>query len=195
MSDDHLSETLRVLRNLCSFDIRSLYDEHSSLLPVACWPPEASLAIVGVTSREIFSGSGAERCLVGIEHKIRLSDRVRALELALRELGALAPDRIPPQDIEQMSDREIVKVIYEIHGTGGALKAAGSTLDWQEASDDQVDEDYQRITALYDLLRPHVRHAPPQNPAAGRQRLLAPPPAPAGRSASGDACRGRSARS
>jgi hypothetical protein len=172
MSSDRLAEIIETLGALCRFDIRALYDEHSSLLPVAAWPAEASLAIVGLTSRELFVGPPSERVLVGVEHKLRLSDSVRALELALRELGALAPDRLPPEerDLDSMSDRELIQRV-EYHIIHNPKFDPGHY--WGAMSEEAIDEDFARVCASYDLMRPGMREKSSPEPV---QRYLPPPP-------------------
>jgi hypothetical protein len=117
MSDhDRLAETLATLRSLCSFDVRTLFNADGSLLPAQLWPSEASLAIVGITSRELFQ----EGRLVGVEHKVRLSDRTKALALSLQELGLLT-DRLPPTDPDEHAVLLRRGVISDSDFPGGIL--------------------------------------------------------------------------
>lgn len=170
---DRLAETLETLRSLVAFDTRTLFDENGSLLPAQLWPREASLAVTSIVSRELFS----EGRLVGVEHRVRLSDRVRALELALKEMGSLAGRAPPPETLEEMTDAQLISVIYEVKGVSSALEAAGSTINWQNASPEQIDQDYTKITAYYDLLRPSRRSSAALSSPAPAQRML-PSPTP-----------------
>lgn len=174
-----LDEILETLRGLVRFDVRTLFDEHGALLPPKSWPAEGVMAVSSLTSRELFVGAGKDRALIGVQHTVKLSDRVRALELALRELGTLAPDCAPlPETLEEMTDKQIIRIIVDARDTGAALKAAGSTLDWLDdaTAPKAIDEDFRRITAAYDLLRPNVRLWPvSEKPWRRRQRMLPPP--------------------
>jgi hypothetical protein len=96
------------LEALVSFDPRELFDDASALKPVAEWSANSSLSIAGITSRELFSGKGADRRLIGVEHRVRFADRGKAICAALAELGPPAPD--PADDrrpASQLTDAEL----------------------------------------------------------------------------------------
>jgi hypothetical protein len=155
--NERLDEALGTLRALVRFDLRTLFDGNSSLLPVAMWPEAAAVAVTSITSREIWSGAGSDRVLVGIEHTVKLSDRVRALELALKEMGALT-DPQPRTDLDQLSDRELIeRVEYHIINSPNEGHEPGHY--WGVMSNEQIDADFERLCASYDLLRPGKRAA------------------------------------
>jgi hypothetical protein len=162
-----VDEILQTLRSLVRWDARTIFDEHSNaLLPPSRWPAEASLAITSVTSRELYAGSGANRILVGMEHSVRFSDRIRALELAMREAGLFA-DRLPLTDPSEMTDQQIAHVLYEV-------VSSRAPASWENKTDAEIDADYARITTCYDERRPGVRlNTPPETPPAPVQRLRA----------------------
>jgi hypothetical protein len=169
---DHAAEVLETLRNLVKFDLRTLFDGNNSLLPPALWPQEAALAITSITSREIWSGTGQDRTLVGIEHKLRLSDRIKAVELALKEAGVLSPDRVPPEELEpdDMSDAQIMQRLRELY------RVDNRKSRWATATDAEIDSDFAEICEAYDERRPGVRsNATETTPAAVQRYLPAPP--------------------
>jgi hypothetical protein len=165
MSDhDRLTATLATLQSLVAFDVRTLFDDRGSLLPAQLWPSEASLAITSIVSRELFS----EGRLCGVEHRVKLSDRTKAVELALKELGSFA-DPVPlPETVDEMSDAELAARIRELHGPTGPHS-------WETAEPEAIDRDMARLIAAYRLLRPDA-FIDAKNPAQGApQRLLSPP--------------------
>jgi hypothetical protein len=171
-----LTELINTLTAMAHFDPRSLFDTNNSLKPVQLWPREAALAVSAITSRELFAGSGQDRVLIGVEHTVKLSDRTKALELSLRELGAFA-DRIPPpSDPSQMTDAELIRTV-EYHLVDGHTASK-----WEAMSDAQVIEDYRRITEAFDRRCPGARipdPAPPQRPPGAQLALPAPVTIPA----------------
>jgi hypothetical protein len=163
-------EVLETLRSLVKFDMRALFDGNNSLLPPSLWPQEAALAITSIVSREIWSGSGQDRTLVGIEHKLRLSDRIKAVELALKELGMLT-DRQPPTNPDDMTDQQIAHVLYEV-------VSSRVPAGWEHKTDEEIDRDFARIVAAYDERRPGIREHATKSPPAVVRMLPAPPRLP-----------------
>jgi hypothetical protein len=164
---DRLTETLATLRSLVAFDIRTLFDDRGSLLPAQLWPSEASLAITSIVSRELFQDGR----LVGVEHRAKFSDRVRALELSLKELGALVEREPPPTDPDEMSDAELAARIRELHGPTGPHS-------WEAAEPERIDADMRSLISAYRLLRPDVvidAKNPPEKATAMRGARLALP--------------------
>jgi hypothetical protein len=169
---DRLEEVLGTLRSLVAFDLKSIFDEHHSLLPVQLWPQEACLAVKDLTSRELFAGTGKDRVLIGVRHTVRLSDRVRALELALREAGLLHPDRMPVTDLDQLTDRELIERV-EYHVINNPSNEPGHY--WGVMSDEQIDADFARLVTAYRALRPNVV-IDARNPSADDAQRLLPAP-------------------
>jgi hypothetical protein len=170
---ERLDEILSTLRTLVSFDVRTLFDNNSALLPVALWPAGASLAVSSIQSRELFSGYGDNRVLIGVKHNVKLSDRVKALQLAMAEAGLLT-DRPPPpgrepigavtyEVIEQMTDAELA---HRLVAT--ALSRAGTPSPWEDATDAEIDADFAKIVACYDAAS--ARGACPGRAGSYQQR-------------------------
>ena len=62
-------------------DIRQLYDEDGTLLPVREWPDGVAESIAGIEVEEQFEGRGEAREYVGRLKKIKRWDKTKALEI------------------------------------------------------------------------------------------------------------------
>lgn len=80
------------LTKLAFSDIRSLFDENGNLLPVSSLPNHiaACVSSVDVVKRVIYSKDGQDE--VEYTHKIRLHDKVKAIQALQKQLGLIAPD-------------------------------------------------------------------------------------------------------
>ncbi len=72
---------LSQLREIASADIRKLFDEHGHLKDARDWPDDVAKAIAGMDVFEEFAGKGEDREHIGNTHKIKMNDKLRALEL------------------------------------------------------------------------------------------------------------------
>lgn len=72
---------LRELKRASLIDIRRLYDASGNLLPVSDWPDEVASAVTQVEVFEEFEGHGRDRVKVGEVRKVKLVDKLKALEL------------------------------------------------------------------------------------------------------------------
>lgn len=80
---------LKEIREISFFDIRKILDPEGNVIPVDEWPDEVSKAVVGVEVSEIH-GSGDEKGLViGKLKKIKMLDKLKALEMAAKNLSLL----------------------------------------------------------------------------------------------------------
>ena len=71
---------LRELRRLGLSDIRKLYNEDGSLKLPKDWDAETASAVAGLEVDELFEGTGREREQVGHTKKVKMWDKVSALE-------------------------------------------------------------------------------------------------------------------
>jgi phage terminase small subunit len=69
------------LAEIASVDVRDLFNEDGELLPLKEIPPGVRRAIAGIDVEELFEGRGESRKKVGRARKIKLWDKVRALEM------------------------------------------------------------------------------------------------------------------
>ena len=82
---------LKRLADEATADINDLYDDDGMLLPVSDWPLIWRQGLVqGIDVEELFDGRGKDRDHIGTLRKIRLSDRVKRLELIGRHIGVQA---------------------------------------------------------------------------------------------------------
>ncbi len=86
----------RVLAELAKVgfsDIRRLYREDGSLKPPKEWDDDMAAAISGVETFEEFQGRGKDRKYIGTTKKVRVFDKVRALEILGKHLGIFPTDK------------------------------------------------------------------------------------------------------
>lgn len=96
---------LQELARLAFMDIGALYGAGGKLLPVTDMPEDARRALIGVETEELFEGYDEDRAQVGFAHKVKLADKVRALELLGKKFKLFA-DRV-----EVASSDEIVQCL------------------------------------------------------------------------------------
>jgi phage terminase small subunit len=85
----------RVLNEIaCSafLDIADLCAEDGSVLPLSQIPEAARRAIAGIEVSDLFEGSGEDRKAVGTLKKIKLADKMAALDKLCKHLGMYAAD-------------------------------------------------------------------------------------------------------
>jgi phage terminase small subunit len=93
----------RVLRELLAIatsDLGDAFDEAGNLRDVHSLPARFRPAVAGieVVKRNLTSGAAAS----DVVHKVRLWDKVRALELLMKHLQLLDPEGGPPMQVEQL---------------------------------------------------------------------------------------------
>jgi phage terminase small subunit len=72
-------------------DMADLFDDQGGLRPVKDWPAIWRKGLIaGVEIEQLFAGEGQERRVVGSVAKIKMSDRVKRLELLGRHVGVNA---------------------------------------------------------------------------------------------------------
>jgi phage terminase small subunit len=82
---------LKTLSEEKKADLADLFEEDGSLKPVKKWPMVWRQGlVVGVESFEEFAGQGAEREQIGWVKKLKLSDRIKHLELIGRHVDVQA---------------------------------------------------------------------------------------------------------
>lgn len=82
-ADDVLEELWRVAR----LDIGGAFDEAGAVKRLADMPEDVRRAIAGIEVAELFGGVGDERSAIGLLKKIRLLDKIRALDLLGQHYG------------------------------------------------------------------------------------------------------------
>ena len=69
------------LAEIASIDIADIFDENNVLRPLKEIPAYVRRAIAGIEVEELFEGRGESREHIGRNRKLKLSDKVRALEI------------------------------------------------------------------------------------------------------------------
>lgn len=87
-----LGEVVARLRDIAFFDVRRLFDENGSLLPVHDLDPVASALIDEIEVQEIWSGRGIDRHQIGELKKIKLGKKLPALDMLMKHLGGYEAD-------------------------------------------------------------------------------------------------------
>lgn len=88
-------------------DIADLYDDDGELLPVKEWPLIWRQGLVqGIEVEELFDGHGKERTQIGVVRKVKLSDRVRRVELIGKHVSVKAfEEQIAVTGLDALADR------------------------------------------------------------------------------------------
>ncbi|MET3359777.1 MULTISPECIES: terminase small subunit [Bradyrhizobium] len=98
---------LRRLADEAEADLAHLYDAKNDLKPIDEWPEIWRQGLVaGVEVEALFEGSGEERRQLGYIKKIKLSDRLRRLELIGKHVRVNAfQDQVAMSGVEGLADR------------------------------------------------------------------------------------------
>jgi phage terminase small subunit len=113
---------LRTLAEEKRADLADLYDEHGTLKPVSEWPMVFRTGIVvGVESLEEYEGAGKDRRLIGFTRKVKLSDRIKHLELIGKHVNVQAfRDQLGVSDPDGKS---LLPTVIQLVGPDDAGKA------------------------------------------------------------------------
>lgn len=98
---------LKRLADEATADLADLYDENNLLKPVEDWPSIWRQGLVaGVETEQLFEGSGDARTQIGVVKKVRLSDRIRRIELIGKHVGVRAfEDQVNIKGLDGLADR------------------------------------------------------------------------------------------
>ena len=98
---------LKRLSDEATADVADLYDDDGNLLPVKQWPLIWRQGLVaGIDVEDLFEGRGEDRERIGRVLKIKLSDRVRRLELIGKHIGVNAfQEVVQHKGLDGLADR------------------------------------------------------------------------------------------
>jgi phage terminase small subunit len=98
---------LRRLVEEAEADLADLYDAKNNLKPIEEWPPIWRQGLVaGVDVEALFEGSGEDRRQIGFTKRLKLSDRVRRLELIGKHVRVNAfQEQVAVSSVEGLADR------------------------------------------------------------------------------------------
>lgn len=88
-SEFFVQRLLDELRKIGTVDIRQAYNDDGALRDMRDMPAEVAACIVGVETLEEWSGKGESRELIGYTRKVKFSDKIRGIELLMKNLGML----------------------------------------------------------------------------------------------------------
>lgn len=108
---------LSEIRLMCRFDIRKLYDKNGALLPVHELDAATARMVMTAEVDEIKRGSGDVRVKVGETTKIKVYDKLKALELAAKSRRLLV-DKTEHDVSERLED--ILAKSYDDPASPGA---------------------------------------------------------------------------
>lgn len=98
-------EVLEEIRALAFVNLRGAFAEDGSLLPLQEMPENVSKALQSVETDELFAGRGVSRVKIGRTRKVKIADKIRALELLAKHFKLLsdtAPKDTSPETAPQV---------------------------------------------------------------------------------------------
>lgn len=113
--------TITELGRIAFADIRGLFNKNGVLKPVNQWPDDLARAVAALDIDELFDAGGGRRTQTGVTRKVRLANKLRALEMLGRSFG-LFKDKVEVRtSVEQMSDEELSALVAELRDLRAAL--------------------------------------------------------------------------
>jgi phage terminase small subunit len=93
------------LRKLAGYDAGAIFNDDGSLKPIREWDPATRTALVGLDHEKLFEHFGGGQAKhVGTTRKIKLADKLRALELLGRHLK-LFTDRVEVSGMDGLAEK------------------------------------------------------------------------------------------
>jgi phage terminase small subunit len=115
------ARTIAELGRIAFADIRGLVNKDGSLKPVNLWPDDLARAVAVLDTDELFDGRGRRRRRIGVARKVKLANKLRALEMLGRNFG-LFKDKVEVRtSVEQLSDEELSAALDELRELRAAL--------------------------------------------------------------------------
>ena len=81
-----IQSILNELKDIALADIREAYDSNGTLLPPDKWPDSLARVVQAVETEEIYDGRGKDRQPIGTTKRLKMWDKLRALELLGKNL-------------------------------------------------------------------------------------------------------------
>lgn len=95
---------LQELGRVALFDPRRLLNADGSPKPINELDDDTAAVLAGMDIAEEYEGTGDDRRFIGYTKKVKLADKVGALNLAMRHLGMLT-DKLEVKDVTTRADR------------------------------------------------------------------------------------------
>lgn len=82
-----VARLLHEIKKISFIDIRKIFNDDHTIKPPKEWPDDVAAAVAGIEMLEEFEGTGDQRQQVGWTKKLKLIDKLKALELLGKDLG------------------------------------------------------------------------------------------------------------
>lgn len=79
---------IRELAKLGFFDIRKMFDKEGKPLEISQLDDDTAAALVGLDVQDVYEFNGDEKVFIGYVKKYKMADKIRALELLGKHVGA-----------------------------------------------------------------------------------------------------------
>ena len=101
-----VQNVLRELKRIFSIDIREAYDDNGCLCDIKKLSPELASVVASIETFEEFQGAGKAREFIGYTRKIKFWDKLKALELQMKNLAMLIErhDHTVTGEVQHMHD-------------------------------------------------------------------------------------------
>lgn len=101
-----VQNVLRELKRIFSIDIREAYDDNGCLRDIKKLSAELASVVSSIETDEIFEGTGKQRTWTGYTKKVKFWDKMKALELQMKNLAMLIErhDHTVTGEIQHMHD-------------------------------------------------------------------------------------------
>lgn len=96
-------KVLQEIAKIAFVDIRDLFTEDGDIRPVSEWNDTLAASIAGLEIEALFEGFGQDRQEIGKTKKIKMNDKLKALELLGRHL-VLFKDKIEVGGLDGLAD-------------------------------------------------------------------------------------------
>lgn len=103
-----IDELVSVLSGMVRFDIGDLYDENNNLLNIKDMPLSARQMISQIDSDELYANIGGERTVIGTTKKVRIIQKLDAVEKLMKHLGGYEKD-----NFQKKSEPHSTKIVFK----------------------------------------------------------------------------------
>lgn len=158
-------------------DIADLYDDSGNLRPVGEWPMVWRRGLVqGIEVEELFEGRGDGRERTGVVRKVRLSDRVRRVELIGKHVGVNAfQDQVKFEGLTGLAER-VDRAKARALAACDEQRSTRATDEQDVALRDRIQR--ARTSGSERTQPPPVPSPPQPRPQAHQYRPITPQPEP-----------------
>lgn len=84
---------LKELAKIAFFDIRKIYTDDDALKKVKDFDDESAAVVAGIETDDIMEGFGADKVAIGQTNKVKLHNKIAALERISKMMGYDAPEQ------------------------------------------------------------------------------------------------------